>query len=426
MVRSALAAAFPGMDPDLRMEIPSGPALSRKQLTVDAAYSCYWSTLLQEHDVPVYVWADSSPQGGVDWLLSIACLIKRQDLVNVASAVNYLQEYAELFANAFEVDDKDAMLNIVQKRHECGILLSDCVQLHRLIPTALGSGLSSVEQKIRCVCRKLFAETGSMSALRNLLRRVRSVCADMGTEASLPDFEGASLESLLPPHMLEPELSSEVAGFADLGDAPGPAGGADDTGFVFPNTLLAPGILHIVDNMTKEIDASLPFWDTWLPGFKAIARLLHEDHLQRRLVAFCVRGTPFAWLEESFQKRVPNPAEWRWSTISAIAPHILSLRTALEAVWNPALFQQKSDDNQQQQDGHAGAGREAVTVSVDAITQAIQSKKWWLQTEAVCQMNTFADAFASWAEGCECHAWLRPSNSAEAHLKRRSRLFFGG
>ena len=35
-------------------------------------------------------------------------------------------------------------------------------------------------------------------------------------------------------------------------------------GFLLPKALLAPGILHITRNMTKEIDASLPSWKDWL------------------------------------------------------------------------------------------------------------------------------------------------------------------
>ena len=411
-ILSAVAAFFPGMDADMHIEIPSGGSLSRRQLLVDAAYACYWRDLLLDHDGPLYLWADSSPQGGVDWLLSIVSLIGKDDLEAVAAATNCLQESTERFLCAYEVDDKEAMLRIASERHESGQLIAASMKLHRQIPMALGSGASSLDHKARCICRKMFAESQSVAGLKQQFARVRSMCTDMGTEQAIPEVEGASLESLLPEYMRERELFSEDVPLAeaDATDAPAP-------GYLFPQALLAPGILHIIHNMTKEIDSSLPFFKPWLQGFKAVARMLHADHLRRRFVATCVRGTPFAWLADSFEKGVAKPAEWRWGTITAIVPHILSLRNALQATWSPGLFGQREDENRESE---ADRGEEGF--NLDAVTEAVNSKKWWLQTEVVSQLNQFADEFSSWAEGCECHAWLRASNSAAPHARRQARL----
>ena len=77
-------------------------------------------------------------------------------------------------------------------------------------------------------------------------------------------------------------------------------------------------------------------------------------------------------------------------TITAIVPHILSLRSALQATWNPALFGQRED---QGREAERGDGEEGF--SLDAVTEAVKSKKWWLQTEVVSQLNQFADEFSS-------------------------------
>ena len=90
MLCGALQNLFPGMDLDMEVKIPSGSTLSRKQLFVDAAYSCYWRDLLREHVGPLYLWADSSPQGGSDWLLSIVSMVKQEELEAVAQAADFL------------------------------------------------------------------------------------------------------------------------------------------------------------------------------------------------------------------------------------------------------------------------------------------------------------------------------------------------
>ncbi|OLP77241.1 hypothetical protein AK812_SmicGene42716 [Symbiodinium microadriaticum] len=354
-----MKAAFPGFDADVHCDLPSGSVLSRRQLVVDCAFACFWRQLLADHDGCLYLWADSSPQGGVDWLLSIIVLIKRENLEEVAEAADALQGSAERFVAACELDDTHAMMQIAQQRHACGLVLTKGMQRHRQIPMALGSGRSSLEHKVRCICQKFYAESQSLPALKKNLGRVRSVCTDMGTEMGLPQMEGASLESLIPSYMLEDAglFSEEAAGQAE-----------HCANFLLPEALLAPGILHIVHNMMKDTDSNLSFWKTWIPGLKAIAKLLHEDHLRQRLVATCIKGTPFEWLEEHFQKGVPQPIEWRWGTVTAIVEHVLSVRSAIQAIWNPAVFGKGESEERERTEG-------ADALNVDTITEAVRLRQ---------------------------------------------------
>ncbi|CAE7825398.1 SHE10 [Symbiodinium sp. CCMP2456] len=408
MLREALNHMFPGLSADMNIRVPSGSTLSRRQLLVDAAFSCYWRNFFQEHTGPLYLWADSSPQGGVDWLLSIVSFAKQDSLADLVSAASFLQESTKHFEAACAIDDKDRMLEIARKRHECGVLVKSTLGLHRQIPMALGSAHTSLEHKVRCMCRKLYAESQSISALRQLLSRVRSMTTDMGTEMSIPDYEAAGLESVLPAFMLEPELLSEEDPLLHAS-----ADAAASSGHLLPEALLVPGILHVVNNMTKEIDGTLSFWDGFLPGFRAIAKLLHRTDLRQRLIA-AIRETPYAWLESSFEKGVAAPAEWRWGTVTAIAPHILSLRSALRAIWHPSLF-----GHTQNEEDQGGGGREREPLQLDDITAAVRCKKWWLQLEVVYQLNHFGDEFSSWAEGCQCHGWLRPTASSAPHMRKQ-------
>ena len=63
--------------------VPSGSKISRSMLLLDVAYVCYWQERLtgfNAGDNLVYLWLDSSPQGGVDWLLSIVRFVKRDQV----------------------------------------------------------------------------------------------------------------------------------------------------------------------------------------------------------------------------------------------------------------------------------------------------------------------------------------------------------
>jgi hypothetical protein len=66
------------------------PCRGLAKVVVDAALCTWWQSALAQHDGPIYLWADSSPQAGADWLLSIAMLIRGDDLLSLADAASEL------------------------------------------------------------------------------------------------------------------------------------------------------------------------------------------------------------------------------------------------------------------------------------------------------------------------------------------------
>ena len=375
VVCMALDTVFPGLSHDVKYKNPSASALSRKQILVDAAWSCYWADLLNQHRGPIFLWADSSPQGGVDWLLSIVSLVKEDDLERTARAANVLAGSSERFAEALNCDDKQAMASIAEQRESLGTLLEQTMVMHRQVPMALGSGSTSLEQKTKCMLRKLFYESQSQSNLQVLMERVCCFCTDMGTELSLPDVSGVSATDVLPNFMFDAGLCSEEHM---------PASDAGPSEFLFPRALLVPGVLHVCHNMQKSINSSLPMWGSWLGSFKALAHSLHSDALRQRLIAFCVRGSAFEWVEDVFKRGVPKPIEWRWGNVVAILPEILACKRALQAVWDPARFKQEGDVQQDD--------RSEACFSVETVTNAVKSNKFWLQCEMILKLNQVAQA----------------------------------
>ena len=60
--------------------------ISRLQLPIDAALCRYTAQKLAEDTGPIFLWADASPQGGVDWLLSTMMWVRADRLIYVFEA----------------------------------------------------------------------------------------------------------------------------------------------------------------------------------------------------------------------------------------------------------------------------------------------------------------------------------------------------
>ena len=148
------------------------------------------------------------------------------------------------------------------------------ITTHRFLPMALGSGSSSLLHKCRRICRKVFAEAQSLHATQHVLDRICCVCTDMGTDMSIPDTIGVTLEQVLPPWMLDDRLALDVDE-PDTGTLP-----QDLRPYIMPLALVSPGILHICHNMLAEVDSKLSGWQAWLPGLQALTHLLPHDNLR--------------------------------------------------------------------------------------------------------------------------------------------------
>ena len=126
--------------------------------------------------------------------------------------------------------------------------------------------------------------------------------------------------------------------------------------FVFPNSLVVPGILHVLHNMVKSLVKSLPSFKKWLVGLKALVKLLckgtgSQGELERFL-ATCVRDRPDRQFYEGkfVQAGVMDFPEWRWGKIIETLTNLLPLRIPLRACWAPSLFLNGADKDKARDD----------------------------------------------------------------------------
>ena len=236
---------------------------SRDQIKIDTAYCAYWKKVCAADSGPIYLWADSSPQLGTDWLLSTALWIRDENLLECMDAVHILNESKSYFDH--EQDDEDVMMEWTKLRNECGATLRDCMQLHSQIPMGLGSGSSSLLMKLKCLAQKTFIECQSLVSMSSTFSRIKAFCVDMGTEVGMADVHGLEAADLLPRWMR--------SGASLFPDEVAPSGSQ----FVFPAALLSPGTCHIFNNLCADVDQALTQWRWWMDGFKCISYLLAKD-----------------------------------------------------------------------------------------------------------------------------------------------------
>ena len=220
-----------------------------------------------------FLWADSSPQAGTDWLLSQLRIIPPGKLPLCVAAAQMLQNSARALVSmaqeqSSELDTvagnhsckedalKDSFHHLVQERHEAGVALQDTMIKHSQIPIGLGSGpqASSLEQKLICICKKFFAETHSKNLAQRVMHRVLGICTDMGTEMGFAQLEeGFAWKQVLPEYMQDSGLQTEEDVLAQcFADQAG-----TESNFLFGNALPCPGMLHICHNMCLDLQSGL-------------------------------------------------------------------------------------------------------------------------------------------------------------------------
>ena len=204
------------------------------------------------------MWADSSPQLGKDWLLSLTLDISSKDMPDCVAAAHRLVRSAGVLQGSTDLTHQE-LCDLIEERSADGQLLSGMMRMHVQVPMALGSGASAVEHKLRALTVKFCMETPTGSACKSVLRRVRALCVDSGTEMHIPDANGVELRDLLPPWLhraYEGEVSDDDVGMAD----------AIIDSYVVPFALLSTGVCHIFNNAAKDMSQALPGWQDWVVG----------------------------------------------------------------------------------------------------------------------------------------------------------------
>jgi hypothetical protein len=390
---------------------PSAATLSKDAVLVDAAHCLYWKAKLCESNGPIWLWADSSELVGREWLLSMYDFIEtKENLLAAFDASHSLLKATDAFlaAGPDGTDPEPSTWEHVTQRSASGALLRKLLKRHRQLPMAMGSGRTDLDTKCKLITLKFFFEANTPQATAAVMARVKAVCTDMGTEAGMADVTGITSAEYLPDWMQETQAGLEDDVHPRIEGDDGPPSNK-----FLPFAVLSAGICHICDNMCKEVDAQLSWWEPWLEGFKPVCYIMSKAYLRRRLVATCFTGR-YSAMASLFKTGVASPAKWRWGFVVHTIPQILKLKRALQAGWNASAFKNFAASREEGQ----FSAQDSKEVNLEAATSAIHSQQWWVYTEMLLAVHLMSGNFQAECEGCHCHTWLRDP----AHLQRRESL----
>ena len=404
------------------LNMPSPSAARRAQLSLDLAFMRHWRSMLASRSVHLYLWVDSSPQGGRDWLLSSYAMIEGERLAKCFHMAHLLMKSVDRWHDAYDMQagpQRTAMMvDIARDRDLAGRFLRESIRVHRQIPIALGSGCTSLESKMGGLLHAMMMETQSTHLLKQVAGSIVCVTPDMGVESLLAGAEGGGVEAYMPT-WANPRLELDCDELDDacrVEPAPEDRARQADT-HPLRKALLAAGMLHIDDNMTKEMAAALPGWDQWSKGLTHLTLLLGVTHNRERFVELCVKQVPeHAACAHLFASNIHTTIEWRWSSVVLSLRDIQAVKVALRQVWSKERFKGSAGFGEAQgpaaptgpNDESSFAAKR--TFDVDVVTRTMESSEWWAYAAMVLELHEVARALSGWAEGCRCHEWLRSTN----------------
>ena len=117
---------------------------------------------------------DSSPQGGVDYLMWGCATMRQSDLIPAMALAEEL---------ASRMDDEEEERRVVQ-------LLAALVKLTKSVPTAIGSGRAAMKYKVHAYTHATRLTSNSWRSAASLVNCGVTLTGDLGTESRFPEFRG--------------------------------------------------------------------------------------------------------------------------------------------------------------------------------------------------------------------------------------------
>ena len=294
--------------------------------------------------------------------------------------------------------------------------------MHYLTPAALGLKASSLEHKLQRVLHCLYLQAPDvqyatpLQTLRVVCANVCSFTTDLGTEVGIADYKTPSLSAVLPPWCHTP---SHHGLQSDMGDPEIEQAGELES--VWPNALVFPGILHIIDNCLLDVDQHMPMWSKWLEGLKSIMKLLCNKAETERYVETCVKGSAFEhWGHMLLKRRPPSIVNWRWSIVVKTLQALLPMKVFLKSTWSSAKYKGQGQELEGTRQPQRPCQPQSISeLSPDLITQTLENSWWWDYGEMLFSVHTTVNQIGVWGERCPCHSWATHVSAKRRYLIQR-------
>ena len=369
----------------------------------------------------MYVMADSSPQGGVNWLMIEYVRIDHCALMASAKAAAQLTGVASRLTQA-----ERAGLPILEEELDvemsCATMLWSNLERRPMVPVGLGSGRASMWHELHALYHSFFLECGDPALLAELASSVISMTSDRGTEAGFAQAHPVPFNMFFPhfqqAHFVFEEDALGLAVEGPVGEddeadeAPAnPPVPANDAPLSLRSALPTPGCLHIVHNATRNMLRAMPHFESKVKaGFAAVVDVLHSSYTRQRFVATCLT-TPeahaFRILFASFQHTV---VKWRFGTFAAVCKDLLPLELPLRRYWSLASmrFHQAGQGQDARAADVAGPGNfgdgHLRGPNLEVASEAILSTTFWSYIHMIAELADFVGHVENWFQSCPCHS----------------------
>ena len=270
--------------------------------------------------------ADSSPQGGRDWLIVKVSQVRTAGLVDVMEAVIELAQDTALQAWHDGEDEPDLPDNQIQRAELFGKILSN-VTTQTAPPVALGQGRSALSDKAAAMLYAIFLETG-WEQMPRMLSSFVSITSDMGTERGLSDYASVDFASLMPRYVVANKFDDDDDKSNDAAKPP----------WLFESSMPINGKLHILANTSKDLHKALPSFSTFYNELKHFERLLCSPMRTQRYIATCLRDSEMSDKARLFQQRVNGMYDKRWMEVHTFAAKLEERMAVLVSTWNEQKY----------------------------------------------------------------------------------------
>ena len=405
IVKSALHIMFPAASVEKLMQayisaeaLPKPVILRRYKIVLDVTLLCL---ARGKEFIPMsrYLWVDSSLSVGHDWLWSQCILICDEQMLHIFEALIRLTAATQNYNGSAPLEEE--VLEIMRSLH-------GKVQRHVYVPIAMAASHTSLSHKAKGIAHMMSLECRSWRSFQAHLQTVISVTSDLGTEASLATFQ-CTLKGIAPTWFCP--CVEEVMEVDDGEFGSSTAGEDHHCAYkgsqlhklqpLFGAAFQVPGVQHIVDNMSAEVHMAISYWSSFWVALKNCEALLSEPSRCRHFIWKCMRDSVWSHAIPQIEAFSYSLYEKRWHEIIRFCKGLQPLMGFLKACWDEIKYKEDRDDRAQQ------------VFNPSLMTQTVSNARFASYLHLVIMLDQVPEAFASWAEGCDCHEGTHGQDAQE-------------
>ena len=289
------------------LPLPDASTLQRYMFYCDVGFMTFWAKRSRARECALYVMTDASPQFKRNLLVSHVDCIALEDLPDAIHAFNKLIALGQKRCAGHLTEHE------VHEGMDASSTIAKHFQHHSLIPISCGKGAMSLSHKFRGLMHQLWVESESINDLLATCSNIVSFCTDLGTESGLSQMPAVPLRYAIPHMGLQ---FDEEEG-----------GDAFDSNVNFPNSMLVPGLMHILSNLLHDMVWSLIHFQEWYDMVRCLTLFLHDPTTRERMHHLLIRGTP--WQKEAENKlssSCPLITKWRWHLVINVLRYLILQR----------------------------------------------------------------------------------------------------